>query len=429
MPAISTLPPLPETGATVRLARLVLAHRRLILLLWVLLLPAGIYGASHVSKRLKLDFSLPGQPGYETAKKITHLYGNGGDTNPAVVLVSLPAGQVVTREQSGLKAAFDRARAAVPGARIVDYGATRDSRFITGGGRATFALVFTPIEKTFGAPKIPVQVEHALSAALPGSHVGLTGLQQLANGGSSKGPGVLVETLIGAAGSLAVLAFVFASMLAFVPLLIAAVSILTTLLVVLGLTYVCGRLVHRAVPGVAGRARRGHRLLAAARHALARGACAWRDNHEAVIASMATAGRAVAALRPDRRDRPAGADRAARARSAKRRLRRDADPAVSTGVALTLLPALLGGIGPRVDWPRIRQESRASRGWTAWARGVVRRPRSGGSARADLVGGAHHSGLQPYNVGETSARALRQERPARTTPTSSCWPAASPAGC
>ncbi len=45
---------------------------------------------------------------------------------------------------------------------------------------------------------------------------------------------MFVETLIGGGGALAVLAFVFASLLAFVPLLIAAVSILTTLLVVLG---------------------------------------------------------------------------------------------------------------------------------------------------------------------------------------------------
>ena len=60
----------PRAGATVRLARFALDHRRLVVLLWILLLPAGIYGASHVSNRLKVDFSLPGQPGYETAKKI-----------------------------------------------------------------------------------------------------------------------------------------------------------------------------------------------------------------------------------------------------------------------------------------------------------------------------------------------------------------------
>ena len=45
-----------------------------------------------------------------------------------------------------------------------------------------------------------------------------------------------METLLGAAGALLVLLFVFASFLAFVPLLIAAVSILTTFLLVLILT-------------------------------------------------------------------------------------------------------------------------------------------------------------------------------------------------
>ena len=47
-------------------------------------------------------------------------------------------------------------------------------------------------------------------------------------------------------------------------------------------------------------------------------------------------------------------------------------PLVSTAVILTLLPALLGSIGPRVDWPRIRHEGKASRAWTAWARLIVR---------------------------------------------------------
>jgi RND superfamily putative drug exporter len=51
-------------------------------------------------------------------------------------------------------------------------------------------------------------------------------------------------------------------------------------------------------------------------------------------------------------------------------------PLVSTGVALTLLPAILGGIGPRVDWPRVRHEAQASRGWTAWTRRVVRSRRA-----------------------------------------------------
>ena len=46
-------------------------------------------------------------------------------------------------------------------------------------------------------------------------------------------------------------------------------------------------------------------------------------------------------------------------------------PLVSVSVVLTLLPALLSSIGPRIDYPRIRHEGTASRGWSAWARGIV----------------------------------------------------------
>jgi RND superfamily putative drug exporter len=48
-------------------------------------------------------------------------------------------------------------------------------------------------------------------------------------------------------------------------------------------------------------------------------------------------------------------------------------PLVSTAVVLTLLPAILGSIGPRADWPHIRHEAAASRAWSAWARLVFRR--------------------------------------------------------
>jgi len=41
-------------------------------------------------------------------------------------------------------------------------------------------------------------------------------------------------------------------------------------------------------------------------------------------------------------------------------------------VTLTLLPVLLATAGRRVDWPRRRKPAHASRGWSAWARGVVR---------------------------------------------------------
>jgi len=48
-------------------------------------------------------------------------------------------------------------------------------------------------------------------------------------------------------------------------------------------------------------------------------------------------------------------------------------PLASVLVTLTLTPAILGSIGPKVDWPKIRHENKPSRGWTSWARLIVRR--------------------------------------------------------
>jgi RND superfamily putative drug exporter len=350
----------------------VLTHRRRVLLLWLVVFIAGVAGTGSVSNRLSTDFSLPGQPGYETAKKISRLYGNGGESPSSVLVVTPAAGASVQARQAQIAQAFDRVRSSFPRARIVDYGATHDARFVTSDGHTTYALLFTPLEKGFGEPKMPKRVEQALARDLSGAQVGLTGLGQLANGGSSKGPGVLVETLIGAAGALAVLAFVFASALALVPLLIAAVSILTTFLVVLGLTYVANVsfivefLVSLVGLGVA----IDYSLLIVTRWREEREH--GRDNADAVVAAMATAGHAVLlsgltvaigllalVVLPVPGLRSVGYGGML-------------IPLVSTSVALTLLPALLGGIGPRVDWPRVRHESSASRFWTAWTRGVVR---------------------------------------------------------
>src|SRR4029077_5430922 len=117
---------------------------------------------------------------------------------------------------------------------------------------------------------------------------------QLATGGDSGGPGVLAETIFGGLGALAVLAFVFASFLALIPLLIAAVSILTTLLVILGITYftdisfIVEFLVSLVGLGVA----IDYSLLLVTRwrEERARGA----DNASAVVTAVVTAGHAVA---------------------------------------------------------------------------------------------------------------------------------------
>ncbi len=397
-----------------RLARLVLAHRRLVMLVWFVIFLGGAIGAGNVSSRLKFDFSLPGQPGYVTAQQITRLYGNGGETPPSVVVVTVPAGQTVAAEEAPIAAAFARARASVPGTRIVDLGVAHDaSTFVTHDRRTTYALVFTPVHNGFGAPTAPAQVQRVLSGALAGSGttVGLTGLQQLANGSSSKGPGVFVETIIGALGALAVLAFVFASLLAFMPLLIAAVSILTTLLVVLGLTYVAdvSFIVEFLVSLVGLGVAIDYSLLVVTRwrEERARG----RANHDAVVVAMGTAGRAVVlsgltvaiglvalVVLPVPGLRSVGYGGML-------------IPLVSTAVTLTLLPALLGGIGPRVDWPHVRHERDASRGWTAWTRNVVRH-RAVAAGAALVILAICIAPVFSLTTGETSASALAKAGPA-----------------
>ena len=86
-------------------------------------------------------------------------------------------------------------------------------------------------------------------------------------------------------------------------------------------------------------------------------------------------------------------------------------PLISTIVVLTLLPALLGGIGPRADWPRIRHEANASRSWTRWARLVVRQ-RWVGAGVAVVALALFLSPVFGLKVGQTSVAALAQTGPA-----------------
>ena len=247
---------------------------------------------------------------------------------------------------------------------------------------------------------------------MAGQPVHLTGFDALRqDSGGGDGPGVLVEAVIGGLGALAVLAFVFASFLALVPLLIAAFAILTTLLIVLGLTYVgdISAIVQFLVALVGLGVAIDYSLLFVTRwrEERARG----RANEDAVVSAMTTAGRAVLlsgltvgislialVVLPEPALRSVGVGGML-------------IPLVSVGVSLTLLPALLGGIGPRVDWPRIRRETHASRGWSAWARIIVRRrwiaAAAGTAALAVLM--APVFGLK---MGQTSPEALAQTGPA-----------------
>ena len=355
-----------------RLARLVMHHRRIISAFWLVLFVAGVASASQLSGRLTLDFSLPGQPGDTAEQQLIETYGASSfDTYVAVVTV--PDGQTVASEQDKVTQVFGAVKKAVPSARVVDLATTGDQGFVSDDGRTTYALIQGPLPESFG-PGIEVQIEPALAkaATTQGFGSGLTSYGLLSAGGDTDGPSVLAETLLGAAGALLVLIFVFASFLALLPLLIAAVSILTTFILVLGLTtfsdvsFVVQFLISLIGLGVA----IDYSLLLVSRWREER--AHGRDNEEAVVVAMKTAGNAVLASGvtvaislvalivvpvPFLRSMGIGGMLI---------------PLVSVAVVLTLLPALLSSVGPRIDYPRIRKEATASRGWSAWARAIVR---------------------------------------------------------
>ncbi|MFN2518907.1 MAG: MMPL family transporter, partial [Jatrophihabitantaceae bacterium] len=89
-----------------RWAEFVLRNRKAVVAFWGIVLIAGIILSGKTTQRLTVDFSLPGQPGTDTAHKIKQAFGNGGDTNPYLVSVTLPEGQTVTGHESAIERAF-----------------------------------------------------------------------------------------------------------------------------------------------------------------------------------------------------------------------------------------------------------------------------------------------------------------------------------
>jgi RND superfamily putative drug exporter len=362
------------------LTNFVLRHRRWVICFWIAAFVAGALTAGTTTSRLSLDFSLPGQPGDTTEQKLLDIYGNGGSNPPYIPVVTVPEGTTVEQQKAEIAEVFATLQEQLPQYRVVDYATTGDKVFLTDDERSTYALVFSPPYTGFEFfPEKEIQPILDEQAQATGLDIKLTGYNLLAQGDTSDSdaPSVLVETLLGALGALAVLAFVFASFLALVPLMIAAVAILTTFLVVLGLTYLTD--VSFAVQFLIALVGLGvaidYSLLLVTRWREEREH--GRDNHAAIVEAMDHAGRAVVASAltvaislvalvivpvPFLRSMGLGGMLI---------------PLVSSAVVLTLLPAFLGGrigrreVGPTVDWPRIRHENTASRSWRALGRTVV----------------------------------------------------------
>ncbi|HZV73589.1 MAG TPA: MMPL family transporter [Conexibacter sp.] len=362
------------------LTRWVLAHRKLVVAFWILLTLVGIGTAGKATRAMNQKFSVPGREGWETNVQIQRLYrGTGGNATPLVPVVQLPAGRTVETAavRAELRSVEDKVAAAIPGARVTGYGSTGDAAFVSRDGRTAFAVAYAPPDpnQPFGDNPRAARSARAALAGLTvgGAPVHLTGYDALnAQSGNSNGPGVLLEALLGGLGALVVLGFVFGSLLAFIPLLMAIPAIMTSFLAVYGLTQVTGvsPIVQFLIALIGLGVAIDFSLLISMR---------WREERahglqgdEAIVRAMQTAGRAVvfsgttvaiglfaliALPLPFLRSVGYGGMLI---------------PIMSVAVALTLLPVVLHSAGRRLDWPHIRTDDQASRFWTGWARGVVK---------------------------------------------------------
>ena len=129
------------------LTRWVLAHKRIVVVSWVLLTLVGIGSAGPASDALSQKFSVPGKEGYETNVAIADRYARtGGDTAPLLPVVTLPSGKTVDSPgvRADLRAVEARMERALPRARVASYASTGDRAFVSADGRTTFVIAYPP---------------------------------------------------------------------------------------------------------------------------------------------------------------------------------------------------------------------------------------------------------------------------------------------
>jgi putative drug exporter of the RND superfamily len=401
-----------------RITRFALRHKAFVVLFWLATAIAGMMTAGLTTTRMTNSFSMPGNA-VTTDARIVSEYGSS-TAAPLVTVVTAPAGQSITNPAVTATTAqiFDAARI-TPAARVVDYASTHDAAFITHDGRSTFSLTFLPPANYDGSGGIEPAVARAEQAVTPaGWHTGFTSItllaQPVAKSSTGQGTTVLVEAMVGGLGALVILALVFASFLAFLPLVMGATSVLSTFLLVLGLTTFTG--VSMIVEFLIGLIGLGiaidYSLLVVTRWREER--AHGRDNHAAVEAAMAHAGRAVVfsgltvaigllalVVLPVPMLQSVGYGGVL-------------VPLVSVAVAITLLPVLLATVGPRLDWPRVRNENKASRMWSAWARAVYRHRLPAAILGTAMLGLLAFPALS-LQLGEPASTSLAVSGPARDT--------------
>ena len=331
----------------------------------VLVTVAAFAAVGPAGGALSQQFNIPGREGFETNKELAAIYGSGGDVAPIVPVVQLPPGTTVdspgVRDELGT--AIAKVAATLPDAMTASFASTAIGVRLRRRPHHLWACLH-PGERRRGpwpggGPRGAGALAGVTVGGAPVEVTGLDALRASAGENEGSGTGVLLGTLLAALGALLVLAFVFRSFMAFVPLLMALVAIPTTFLLVWPLASVTdvSVIVQFLVALVGLGIAIDYALLIVVR---------WREerqqpgvtNEDAVRKAMQHAGAAVVfsgttvaisllalLVLPVPFMRSIGIAGLMIA-------------LVSVAVAITLLPVVLATIGPRFDWPRNSRRKR-----------------------------------------------------------------------
>ena len=364
-----------------RLAHLINRRRYVVIGVWVVLTVFGAYAAGAVSKRWFQSFSIPGKSAYEANQRTLKTFGTG--VRPPNVVVFHTSGDA-TRSDA-IRQAMQRVADANPAARTSSYFSTHNRMYVSSDRHTTFMEVYPAGLAKFNSKSGADAMRKLAAKGLPaGTTVNVTGhdpLEEASTHGSSGSSSVLLEAVVGGAGALVILFFVFGTLPAvLMPILVAVAAILNTYTLVWALTYITDVSIIVqfliALVGLGVGIDYALLMIFRFRDELREGS----DVETALVETMTHAGRSVIV---------SGSTVAVGLLSMlvlplpfirSMGIGGMLIPAVSVLTAITLLPAMLAVLGERINSIRLLPKRFVDQGhpedgaWGRWARFVLRRP-------------------------------------------------------
>jgi putative drug exporter of the RND superfamily len=369
-----------RAGRLGHLAHFTARYRWPVIAAWIVLTLFGGYAAGQLSSRWYQSLAVPGKSAYEGSQRTLRALGAGVRSPNTVVFHS--SGVDVSRSPA-VRAAMARVVKASPGALTSSYFSTGNRMYVSHDRHTTFLQVYLPgragLDVKSGAGKIRAAAATGLPASISVNVTGRDALGEASNSGG--GSSVLLEALIGGAGALLILLFVFGTLPAVLtPLVVAVASILNTFSLVWALTYITDVSIIVqfliALVGLGVAIDYALLMIFRFRDELREG----NDVESALVETMTHAGHSVIVsgttvavgllamvLLPLPLLRSMG-------------IGGMLIPVVSVLATLTLLPAMLAVLGQRINSIRVMPRRLIDRGhpedgaWGRWARFVLRRP-------------------------------------------------------